>query len=550
MTPVKKSDWINKLYYGDNLDILRKHIADDSVDLIYLDPPFNSKANYNILFKSPSGSESASQIDAFDDTWQWDDTISGMAVRDVKKSGYNDVADMLESMLGFLGKNDMTAYLAMMAVRLIELHRVLKPTGSLYLHCDTTASHYLKLLLDAVFSPKYFGNEITWKRSQPKGHAKRNFANSRDIIFRYTKSDTFAFNPVYKPLDQSYIDKFYRFKDDDGRLYRLGDLTNPNKNRPNLTYEFLGVHRVWRWTRERMQEAYDAGLVIQSKAGAVPCYKRYLDQSKGAMITDNWDDIEHLHGANHESLGYPTQKPVALLERILQTSSNKGDVVLDPFCGCGTTTHAAQKLGRKWIGIDITPIAINLIETRLFDAFGKKAKFDVLGLPKDIDGARKLFDDDTTTKKIFEKWACSQIKAYPQNQGKKGADGGIDGFFWFGKEDEHKAIVSVKGGKNVGVAMVRDLDAVVTEQNAAIGIFLTLTPPTEPMIVWAKKAGVFKDKNLEKTVPRIQIITIEDALKDKENAVKLPIGRGITYKQAAHEETPATIEDLENLLDN
>ncbi|MCA8834621.1 MAG: restriction endonuclease [Proteobacteria bacterium] len=547
MTPPKKpnaksatkTDWINKLYYGDNLDVLRKHIADDSVDLIYLDPPFNSNAGYNVLFKSKSGAKSQSQIEAFDDTWHWDDMISGKAVSDIKKSGYGDVADLLNAMLDFLGKNDMTAYLAMMAVRMIELHRVLKPTGSFYLHCDPTASHYLKLLLDAVFGAKQFRNEITWRRSNPKNDAKK-FGNDGDRILFYSKSDDYFWSGIMGELDSKYISKNYKYEEN-GERYSTNPLHAEGLSGGGYQYIWNGHARTWRYPENRMQELHDSGRLHYSKSGLAR-RKLFLSESKGIPLQSTWTDIKYVSGS--EKLGYPTQKPLALLERIIKASSAEGDVVLDPFCGCGTTTHAAQKLGRKWIGIDITPIAINLIETRLLKAFKKKAKFDVLGLPKDIDGAHELFHRDDTTKKIFEKWACSLIKALPQNHGKKGADGGIDGFLWFGKEDEHKAIVSVKGSKTVGVLAVRELDAVVKEQNAAIGILLTLTPPTAPMKDWAKKAGVFKDAYSQKDVPRLQIITIEEAIKDKEGTIKLPMGRGDPYKEAKHEEESPVIKDI------
>jgi len=279
---------------------------------------------------------------------------------------------------------------------------------------------------------------------------------------------------------------------------------------------------------------YGEGRIFQTKPGAVPRQKRYLDEMLGTPLQDLWLDISPLQGQARERLGYPTQKPVALLERILQASSNEGDVVLDPFCGCGTTVHAAQKLNRKWIGIDVTHIAVSLIETRLFDAFGPAAKFTVHGTPKDVGGAQDFFDRDDRTKKEFEKWAVALIKAYPQGGGKKGADGGIDGLFWFGQDKDHKAVVSVKGGRNVGVGMVRDLDAVVTEQKAAIGVLLTLTPPTKPMVDWANKAGTF-DVDGFGTVPRLQIVTIEEALARKEAAVETRIRHSDAFKAAPKE---------------
>ncbi len=556
MSPDKK--WINQLYYGDNLDILRDKdkIAPESVDLIYLDPPFNSKANYNVLFKSPSGAESMSQIEAFDDTWQWQDSVSGVVVDELKDSPYQHqrAAKLLQAMIDFLGKNAMTAYLAMMAERLVELHKALKSTGSLYLHCDPTASHYLKLLLDAIFGANNYQNEITWKRTYAHNDPRR-FGRVADIIFFYTKSDDYYFDAVYTPYDQSYIDSFFTHEDERGK-YKKENLTGPGVNNSDPIWHDYNPSESGRsWsvprrivkklledknpndltTLQKLDLLYKNDYIDFSSKGT-PSFKSYLDDLPGAPAQSIWTDINPLSAHAKERLGYPTQKPVALLERIIAASSKEGDVVLDPFCGCGTTVHAAQKLGRKWIGIDITSVAITLIEARLFDAFGKTIDFDVIGFPKDIDGARELFNRDDKTKKEFEKWACSLIKAYPQNDGKKGADGGIDGLFWFGGKNEHKVIVSVKGGKNVGVAQVRELDAVVTEQNAAIGIFLTLTPPTKPMLDWANTAGLFKDEYSERTAPRIQIITIEEALQDKEHSVELPIGRGAAYKKTARED--------------
>jgi site-specific DNA-methyltransferase (adenine-specific) len=252
------------------------------------------------------------------------------------------------------------------------------------LHCDPTASHYLKILLDAVFGPIGYRNEIIWKRSNPKSLASVNFPTCTDTILRYAKGQKVTFHPMFEAHDPDYVKSAYRHRDESG-VYRLLPLLNPNDKRPNLTYEFLGVTRVWRWTKERMQAAYEQGLVVQLKSGAVPQYKKYLEDSKGRTVTNCWTDIPQVSG--REALGYPTQKPVALLERIIAASSNPGDVVLDPFCGCGTTLHAASKLDRRWIGIDITHLAIGLIRRRLTEAF-PKMKFDIVGVPKDLDGAR------------------------------------------------------------------------------------------------------------------------------------------------------------------
>ncbi len=443
---MQKTPARNTLFYGDNLAILREHIADESVNLIYLDPPFNSNASYNVLFRAPDGHQSQAQIEAFDDTWHWNEPAE-RAFDEVLQSGNSDAAEMLRAMRSFLKENDMMAYLTMMAVRLIELHRVLKPTGSLYLHCDPTASHYLKILLDAVFGPTNFGNEIIWKRQNAKGLAFTRFARDHDVVLRYTKSEKWIWNPQYTAHDPDYVRQFYKYQDKDGRIYRLADLTNPNKNRPNLTYEFLGVTRVWRWTRERMEEALKTGLIVQNKPGQVPALKRFLDEQEGTPIDDLWLDVMPVQAQAAERLGYPTQKPLALLERIISASSNEGELVLDPFCGCGTTVHAAEKLDRRWIGIDITHLAIQLIKRRLNEAF-PKISFDIIGEPKDLDGARVLAVQD---KYEFQKWALSMIGAQPFKGGKKGGDRGVDGFLYIkpdGKKTE-KVIISVKGGQSL-----------------------------------------------------------------------------------------------------
>jgi len=524
---------MNHLYFGDNLNVLRDEIKDESVDLIYLDPPFNSKRDYNLLFKSPKGHDSDAQITAFEDSWHWG-TQAEMEFAEILHQPNTNVAEMMRALRPFLGENDMMAYLTMMANRLLELHRVLKSTGTLYLHCDPTASHYLKVVLDGVFGKAGYRNEISWKRSQPKSHTVINLPNCRDIIFRYAKSDKAKYNKVYTTYNPDYLKKFYRFTDEGGRRYRLDNLANPNKKRPNLTYEFLGVTRVWRWTRDRMQKAYDEGLIYQSKPGGVPAYKRYLDEMQGQPITDDWDDIEHLHGSNSEYLGYPTQKPLALLERIIKASSDEGDVVLDPFCGCGTAVHAAEKLNRRWIGIDITHLAITLIEKRMKDAFPGLA-IDIVGTPKDLDSARDLA---RRSKYQFQWWACSLVNAQPYQGKKKGADSGIDGLIFFqdAAGPSKKIVVSVKGGENVGVSMVRDLGHVIEREKAQLGLFVTLAQPTKPMITEAVSAGYYESPH-NGNFPKIQILTIEGLMAGKEKPVYPDYSSGgLTFKKAKKEQ--------------
>lgn len=526
----------NHLYYGDNLQILRAHIADESVDLVYLDPPFNSSATYNVLFKAPSGEQSKAQIEAFEDTWHWNATAE-TAFDEVMRFGNTDAAELLRALRAFLKENDMMAYLAMMAVRLLELHRVLKPTGSLYLHCDPTASHYLKLVLDATFGINAFRNELVWKRKAGRGETNRaakRFGVSHDIIFFYAKSHLAAFHRQSRPSNPQYIASKFVHKDPDGRIYRLDNLTSPSP-RPNLVYEYKGYsppRNGWAVSPSRMEEMDKAGRLHfpASKAQRIQ-RKRYLDDLEGETVDTLWDDIPPINSQAQERLGYPTQKPLALLERIVQASSLPGDVVLDPFCGCGTTIHAAQKLGRPWIGIDVTHLAISLIEKRLRDAF-PGISFVVHGTPKDLDGARALFGQDAYQ---FQWWAVSLVDAVPFGGKKKGADGGIDGIIYFkpdGKTTE-KAIVSVKGGSNVGVAMVRDLGHVVEREKARIGLLLTLAEPSGPMKTEAVKAGFYETEYGR--YPRLQILTVAELFDG--HKPQIPLIDPAAFKKAQREAT-------------
>jgi len=505
----------NVLYYGDNLEILRKYIPDNSIDLIYLDPPFNSQATYNLLYKEHSGQLSNAQITAFEDTWIWgiesEASLKEIVLSNIAPQPTKEFMSVLPNFVG--QKTPMRAYLTMMAIRLVELRRVLKDTGSIYLHCDPTASHYLKLLMDTIFGPQNFRNEIVWRRTNAKSLAFTRLASNHDIILRFTKSDKWTWNQQYTEHDPEYINNFYRYiEEGTGRQYRLADLTNPNKNRPHLTYEFLGVTRVWRWTKERMQATYDKGLIFQSNPGRVPQLKRYLDEQEGNTIDDIWNDIPPISAQAKERLGYPTQKPEALLERIIQASSNEGDIVLDPFCGCGTALISAEKLNRKWVGIDITHLAISTMKWR-FDKIFPDLKYKVVGEPKDLESAIALAQQD---KYQFQWWAVSLIKyAQPYGDKKKGADSGIDGYLYFQDEKDKikKAIISVKGG-HVGVSQVRDLIGVVKREKAEMGIFITLEPFTKPMEQEAILEG-FYSSPLGRDYQKIQILTIEELLGDK-----------------------------------
>ena len=521
----------NRLYFGDNLDILRQYVADETVDLIYLDPPFNSNATYNVLFRERSGEESAAQITAFEDTWHWG-WESEIAFQDVVTRGPDKVGSLLSALRQFLGQNDMMAYLTMMAQRMIELHRVLKPTGSIYLHCDPTASHYLKLLLDAAFGARNFRNEITWVRSLPHGNVRQMYGRSHDVILFYSNGDAPGWNQQYSGHRREYIDKFYRFNDPaSGRRYRLVSCINPNPNRPNLTYDWKGVTKVWKWTRERMQQAHDDGILVYSKNG-IPSYKNYLDEMKGTPMQDVWADIPPLMGSAQERLGYPTQKPEALLERIINASSHEGDVVLDPFCGCGTATVAAERLNRRWIGIDVTHLAITLVRHRLHDSFGDGLRpYEIIGQPTDTGSAAALAEQDRYQ---FEWWALGLVDARPANDRRRGADAGVDGYINFFDDNSGKPkriIVQVKSG-HVNRGMIATLKGDMDREKAEVGVFITLQPPTEPMRQEALSAGAYTPEHFpDQQYPRLQILTIDELLAS--NNVAYPRG-GVpaTFRQA------------------
>ncbi len=512
----------NVLYYGDNLDILRKYIPDNSIDLIYLDPPFNSKATYNVLFKEPTGAPSQAQISAFEDTWHWglesERALQEIAASPIASAEVKEFMSVLPKLVG--KRTDMTAYLTMMCIRMIELRRVLKDTGSIYLHCDPTASHYLKLLMDTIFGAKNFRNEITWKRRHGFSsavHESNRFGNCTDIILFYAKSDLAEFTPQYNKDSKGYkeyIEKFFNLIDENGRRYQATSLTNP-AYRPNLIYEYKGYkppQNGWMITKEKMEQWDREGRIHfpQNKNGRLR-RKSYADELMGMPIQNLWDDIEQLDAHDAERLGYQTQKPEALLERISKASSNEGDIVLDPFCGCGTAIVAAQRLNRRWIGIDITHLAIGLMKWRLKN-ISPMPSFKVVGEPKDLADATELADQN---KYQFQWWAVSFIGGQPYGSKKKGADTGIDGYLYYMDEKDKikKAIISVKGG-GTSVKDIRDLGYVIDREKSDIGIFISLHQPTHPMREEAAMKG-FYHSPLGKDYPRIQILTIEEILGGK-----------------------------------
>jgi site-specific DNA-methyltransferase (adenine-specific) len=529
-------DWKNQLFFGDNLAILREHVPDESVDLIYLDPPFNSNATYNVLFKEKSGEQSTAQITAFDDTWHWGLESQSTYFDTVLKGG--KLGDLLQALYGFLGQNDMMAYLVMMAPRLVELRRVLKPTGSIYLHCDTTASHYLKLVMDAIFGAVFFRNEIVWQRTSAHNDPKK-YGRIHDVLFFYTKGDEYVWNQQYSALTDDNFSSHDFEVDEEGRKYRKRDLTAPAHGGSSGQYEWKGMNpphgRMWSYTKENMEQLELQGRIVYTRTG-MPRLKIYVEDLRGVPYQDVWAKPDlWLNSAAAERLGYPTQKPEALLERIINTSSNIGDIVLDPFCGCGTAIHAAERLHRCWIGIDITHIAITLIKNRLRTAFGADLlPYTVDGDPKDIESARSLAELDRYQ---FECWALGLVDSRPANGKKKGADKGIDGFMNFfddGSNIAKKAVVQVKSG-HVNRSQIGDLNNARIREKAELAVFVTLEESTDPMRKEAAAVGFYTpDYFPGMKVPRVQILTIAELLAGK--SVQVPIASQAqlsTFKAAA-----------------
>ncbi|MBL7191837.1 site-specific DNA-methyltransferase [bacterium] len=527
---------------------MRLYVKDESVDLIYLDPPFKSDQEYNILFEERNGTKSASQIKAFDDTWRWDIKTES-AYRAVVESG----GELARTMIAFrtiLGENDMLAYLTMMAPRLMEMKRVLKPAGSIYLHCDPTASHYLKLLMDSIFGGKNFRNEIVWKRTSAHSSARR-YGPVHDVIFYYTKTDKYIWTNLKVDYDENYLNKFFRHVEEEtGREFQAIDLTGPGITKgdsgkpwreidpteagrhwaiPDSIIESLGID-INASTKEKLNALNEAGLIYwPQKKGGKPRLKWYKDQIPGAAVLDMWNDIPPISAHAKERMGYPTQKPVKLLERIIKASSKEGDVVLDPFCGCGTTIAAAQRLNRRWIGVDITYLAIALIKHRMQTAFEESVSYEVIGEPASIQDAEALAKQDAFQ---FQCWALGLVGARPVEP-KKGADKGIDGRLYF--HDESKSgktkqiIFSVKSGKPA-VSHIRDLRGVIERESAEIGALLSFAEPTKQMLTEAAAAGFYQSP--WGSHPRIQILTVEDLLQGKR--IDYPPAKlvNVTFKRA------------------
>jgi len=560
----------NVLYYGDNLDILRRYIKDETVDLIYLDPPFKSEQDYNVLFAEHNGSRAAAQIKAFEDTWRWDQAAA-RAYQETVETGPQSVSQVMQAFHTFLDGTDMMAYLAMMAPRLVELRRVLKLTGSIYLHCDPAASHYLKMLMDAVFRKENFRNEIIWRRTGAHG-PRRSFGPIHDTILFYSKTENYYFKVVKRPYMKGHVERRYK-KDSEGKykfvsggniLTGAGATSgesgaiwrgfNPSAKKRHWAIPGFLVEQMPKEFKnlsvlEKLEALYQAGLIEIKPGVEWPTPLRYLSDIEGQPLQDIWSyqpytegtvfgtsegvdyDVSWLGPTAPERTGYQTQKPIGLLERIIESSCPAKGVILDPFCGCGTTIIAGQKLKQPWIGIDITHLAVALIKHRLKDTFGRGVKYRVIGEPVSLPDARTLAEQNRYQ---FQWWALGLVGARPVEQ-KKGADKGIDGRLYFHDEaDTAKAkakqiVISVKSGK-VGVKDVRDLRGVLEREKAQIAVLISMEKPTKEMCAEAAGAGFYQSPWGKH--PVMQILTIEDLLKGKKIDYPDIPGVNITFKKA------------------
>ncbi len=514
---------MNHLYFGDCLDILKKLHSNNPqgfIDLIYIDPPFNSKRNYNVLFESIDLKDANAQKQAFADTWSnvsYIDTINELAELD------KDLHTFLKTLSEIRISDSAVAYLSTMAIRIYYMHKVLKDTGSFYLHCDPTMSHYLKLICDLIFGEKNFLNEIGWKRSAAHSSANR-YGCVHDIILFYSKSSEFVWNKLYQPYDEEYLETFFDQVDENGRKYQRVDLTGAGttitgesgKKWRGIDVTNKGRH--WAYSHQQMEQwEKEKKIHWPKKAGGMPRLKVYPEDKKGIVLQDLWNDIKPLHNLTSERLGYPTQKPEALLERIIKASTNEGDLVADFFCGCGTTVAAAQALNRKWLGCDISHLAVRLIGKRLVDTYGHGVKhtFNIEGFPMDVASAKELARNTDKGRFNFQEWVIEFLLLGVVNP-KKVADGGYDGYLTFNvtEKEKHFVLIEVKSG-NVNVKNIREFIQVIEHQKAAMGIFVCFEEQvTKEMLKAAKLAGNYHygATGYESDFPKIQITTVEDLM--------------------------------------
>lgn len=527
---------MKQLYFGDNLDVMKelhqKH-PKGFIDLIYIDPPFNSKRNYNILYEDIEMEDTQAQKQAFADTWSnvsYYDTLNELADIDLDIHRFLTMLDKLSNI-----SKSAVSYLTTMAIRIIYMHRLLKDTGSFYLHCDPNMSHYLKILCDLIFTGNNFRNEITWKRTFAHGDAKR-FSNVADVILYYVKSSNFIWFNQKKEYDTEYINRYYNNIDDKGKRYALDSLVKP-KGSEGYFYDLLGCPTPpngWRMPLEKANQWIKEDKIQIPQRGKTPRYKRYLEDMEGLPITNIWYDIPPINSQAKEALGYPTQKPEALLERIIKASSNEGDLVADFFCGCGTTIAVAEKLNRRWLGVDISHLAVRLIVKRLSDPYEGEIKqriinsIEINGLPKDIASAKELAQTEKKGRLKFQDWIIEVMISGVANP-KKTADGGWDGHLTYTKQDNKRGIglIEVKSG-NVNVKNVREFIQVVKSQNADMGLFVCFADQvTKPMQEAARAEGYIKGWQIDK----IQIVTVDDLL-DANYLVRLPgMAEQTTFKK-------------------
>lgn len=538
---------MKELHFGDCLDVLKKmhsERAEGFIDLIYIDPPFNSKRDYNVLFESLDPSDTTAQKQAFADTWSnvsYKDTLNEIQDLDL------DLYQFLNSLDKIRLQKSAVAYLTTMAIRIFYMHKVLKRTGSFYLHCDLTMSHYLKLVCDLTFGVHNFRNEIYWKRKYGRTGPIRRFGTACDILLFYTKSDEYTFNPQYRESNADYVALKYVCKDTDGRVYQLDNLASPNP-RPNLMYSYKGYPppaKGWAISKDKMEQWDAEGRLYfpQSPKGRIR-RKRYLDELKGEEIQSLWDDILPIGSAAQERLGYPTQKPEALLDRVISASSNEGDLVADFFCGCGTTIAVAEHLNRNWVGVDISHLAIKLIRKRLLDHYRgnptrTKAIRETLvihGLPRDIASAKELAKTGSSGRFDFQDWVI-EIKLEGVSNEKKVADGGFDGYVTFMKNEKDKetVLIEVKSG-NVNVKNLREFCQVVKSRKASMGVLVCFEEyVTKSMLLCAKEEGYYDKATYGDKYDKIQILTVEEILNGE--GIKIPQYAQTTFKTAQKKST-------------
>ena len=533
---------MNRLYYGDCLTIIREHLRNDSVDLIYLDPPFNSNQAYNAIYKTETGRPLPDQIEAFCDAWTLDEerdrAIQTMPVLMREAGVPDDVTEFWRLWMNALRNTNprLLAYLSYMVERLIWMKGILKPTGSLYLHCDPTASHYIKVMLDGIFGHDNFQNEIVWRRyDRPKGsqHKSRRYGRSSDTILFYSMGKNHIFNAkeIQIPLSQDEIEKRFSGEDDKGR-FMSGPLLRSSSmgERPNLVFEFQGYTpgpSGWRMGMDKLQEIYDGGDFYFTSNG-VPRRKFRPGEVPGEIVDNIWVDIGALGAHDQERLGYATQKPLALLDRIIRASSNTGDVVLDPFCGCATTLEAAHNLGRRWIGIDIAIHAIKRVAAvRLSERLGlvEDRDYTIEGVPRNVEGAQQLWERD---KYHFQKWAVELAEGFVTNR--RTADGGIDGRLYFdGDQGDNleSMILEVKGGKSVTQNDLRGLRGALADSGALMAGLIIQHP-----------LGATKERNFKREMvragsitirgrdfPKMQLMTVEELIEGKRFDTPPVLGR-------------------------